>query len=391
MGKWVKQGFVANSLQAYKDQLVAAFREAYGDDFITDDETPQGILIQRIAELLYNTDMDGVEVFSRMNLNSMSGVFLDMVGAMRGIYRSLGTPQQANVSIKCSSVPFTIPAGTIFTVVGTEETFTLPTATTISVPDAALILTYSQSGNSSAIVGGKMQTTNVSQIQDITITGLVNGQGRETDIEYRRRLISEYPAANNTIEWVKNKILENPLVRVVGAEYNDTAETQGTIPPYCTEWMAVPKDGADLTIFKNAVAKIILDNKVPGSPTHGNTTVENVEDIFGTKKTVKFTVPDKIDLQIEVLVTTPEGTGFLDLSNVETICDGIKDYINNLEIGVDVSFSRAASGLFADPGFDVQSFKIKAKTDSSWVTNGNYTIGPREYAHIEFGDINIGI
>ena len=393
MGKWTEQGFVTNSLAFYKGMFQEAFVAAYGDDFSINDDTPQGVLIQRLAELFYNADMDGVEAFSRLNINSASGVYLDLFGNMRGMPRGLGTPQTATVTVTCNTnnfVPFTIPAGTIFTLVNSKQTFVLSNGYTTNSATFNLSLEYSESGNSDAIIGDKMQVTGFSQITDIEITNLVAGQGREGDIQYRKRLQTEYPTANNTIEWVEGRILELQTVKTVGHNYNDTSEQQGLLPPYTTEWMAVPVEGADMDAFKTAVGTVIINNKVPGSPTYGNTTVQ-VTDLFGTQKTVNFTIPTKIELQIQVTVSTPETTGFLDLTNITQHKVGIANYINALNIGKDVSYSRCAEFLFNDKGFDVQTFKIKALTDQDWVSNGNYTIGEREYASITTANIAIEV
>lgn len=393
MGKWTDQGFVANSLAFYKEQIQNAFVNAYGDDFILDDTTEQGVLIQEIAEMFYNADMDGVEGFSRLNINSATGVYLDLFGNMRGIPRNLGTPQTLTVAVTCNPdnfAPFTIPAGTIFSAVGGGDTFTLKNPYTTNSTVFSLTLTYTETGNSTVVIGDKLQTNGLSQITDIEITNTVSGQDREGDIQYRTRLQSQYPAANNTIEFVESQILALQTVKTVGHNYNDTAGTVGLLPAYTTEWMAVPVSGADLDTFKNDVATAIINNKVPGSPTYGNTTV-TVTDIFGTQKQVNFTIPTEVQLQINVVVTTPETTGFLDLTNITAIKEQIANYINSLTIGKDVSYSRCAAPLLADTGFDVSTFQIKALTDGSWVTNGNYTIGEREYASIQIANIVIGV
>lgn len=393
MGKWTDAGFVANNLQSYKDSLVAIFKNAYGDDFDVSDASPQGILIQGIAEMLYNTDMDGIQAYSMFNLNSVSGSFLDAIGSQRGIPRRLGTKQTAAVAITCNPsnfIAFTIPAGTQFSTLGDEAVFVTTTIETINTPSSSITLEYEDSGDSAAIVGSKLQVEGFGQITDITITALTPGQEVESDASYRRRLQREYPAANNTIEWVSSKLLEQPLVRDVSANYNDTAAAAGGIAPYCTEFMVVPVGGTVTDAFKQQVGVTIINNKVPGSPTDGNTSV-TVTDMFGTQKTVKFTVPTQKQLMINVTVSTPEETGFLDLANVDEIREDIFNYINNLRLGTDVSYSRCAAPLFADKGFDVQVFKIKAVTDTDWVENSNYTIGQREYAAITMDNIVIGV
>ena len=65
-------------------------------------------------------------------------------------------------------------------------------------------------------------------------------------------------------------------------------------------------------------------------------------------------------------------------------------YINNLDIGKDVSFSRCMAPLTADGGFDVTAFKIRAVGDVNWTQNANYIIDSREYATCEASNIKVG-
>lgn len=403
MGRWTDAGWVNYDLPYYKDLIERVFKEAFGDDFDVDSTTEQGILIQRLAELFYNADMDGVEAFSRLNLDSATGVYLDLFGNMRSIPRNLGKPQKAVVTITCSPdnfLPFTIPAGTQFTSLNGSDVFVSEEAISVdSAINSGATLTYSQSGNSSQDLGGKLQVNGYSRITDIEITALVAGSEREDDLSYRRRLQTQYPAANNTIQYVETLIAAQQNVRAVGHNYNDTAETVGGLPPYTTEWMAAPDasvtsdaTGTALNNFKQEIAKIIIDNKVPGSPTYGNTT-QQVNDIFGDQKTVNFTIPDRIDIQIQVVVGTPQETGFIDLDpkNIGKITGEIDHYINTLDIGKDVIYSRCIAPLAIYKGFEVLSFKICNKAKQDWVTNGSYPIGDREYANVASGDIQIGV
>lgn len=403
MGRWTDAGWVNYDLPYYKDLIERVFREAFGDDFDVDPTTEQGILIQRLAELFHNADMDGVEAFSRLNLDSATGVYLDLFGNMRSIPRNLGKSQKVVVTITCNPnnfLQFTIPAGTQFTSLNGSDVFVSEEAISVdSATSSGATLTYSQSGNSTQDLGGKLQVNGYSQITDIEITALIAGSDREGDLSYRRRLQTQYPAANNTIQYVETLIAAQQNVRAVGHNYNDTAETVGGLPPYTTEWMAAPDasvtsdtTGTALNIFKQEIAKIIIDNKVPGSPTYGNTT-QQVNDIFGDQKTVNFTIPDRIDIQIQVVVGTPQETGFIDLdpTNIGNITGEIEHYINTLDIGKDVIYSRCMAPLATYKGFEVLSFKICNKAKQDWVTNGSYPIGDREYANVASGDIQIGV
>ena len=389
MGTWTSQGFTAKTVEFYKTQLEQVFTTAFGNDFLLDPTTPQGVLIQELAELFYNADMDGIEVMSKLNLNTMTGLFLDFVGAMRGVQRLNGTPSTLTVSITSNSntLPFTIPEGQTFALNGGSEIFTINTPITISNTTQSIILYSTQRGETSAQVNDLL-ATNISNIINIVVIAVSQGKEEETDIEYRNRLRQRYTAAQGTIEFTLNKLLELPSVKTVGVNYNDTDVTAGGIVAHSTEFMAVPADNYDLAVFKDEVAKTILNNKGTAI-TDGNTEM-TVSDVFGVDKTVKFTIPTQKEIFIDVSVTTPEN-GVLNLTNSESIKKQIVAYINSLPIGRDVSYSRCLAPLASDSGFDVSTFKIKASGDESWITNSNYPIDVRAYATTTVANITIGV
>lgn len=390
MGQWTDAGFEAKTLDYYKAAIQQVFIDAYGDDFLLDDALPQGILIQELAEMFYNADMDGVEVLSRLNLNSAPGLYLDLIGGLRGIIRSPGSKASVTVTItsSASSIPYSIPAGQRFVCNETSEAFEAAEIINITATTQTGVLTALDSGDVQAAVANTMTVEN-SNITDVVITAVAQGTGRESDMDYRGRLIRTYTAAGNTNQSVLNLLLALDCVDTAGVNYNDTSETVGGLAPYSTEFMAVKKADFDETLFKTQVAQTILNNKTPGAPTDGNTTV-SVTDVFGTTKQVKFTIPTEKKIEIEVVVATPETTGVLDLSGVPAIKEAIMTYINGLDIGKDVSFSRCMAPLTADSGFDVTAFKIRAVGDANWTQNANYIIDSREYATCEASNIKVG-
>lgn len=402
MGKWTGQGFVANNESFYVTELQKIFVECFGNDFLLDPTLPQGIFITRVAELLYNADMDGVEGFARLNINNASGVYLDIIGGLRNIPRSQGTPQKVGLRLTISTnnfIQFSIPQGQAFTSLDGSYTFLNDTTYTVTsaTTENVLFASFTSLGDSGISIGAKLSTDGFSQITDIEVVSLTPGTEEESDIDYRTRLIRAIPVAVNTIEYVQNLLLADQSVRLVGHNYNDTADVVDTLPPYTTEWMVVPESTvnmADATVanlWKLNIANIILNNKVPGAPTAGNTTVTNATDVFGTQKTVKFTIPTKVNLQITATLGTPEQTGRLDMLGIDEIRAKMAQYINSLDIGNDVSYSRLIAPLAADKGFDVLTFTITNKDTGTTLSNSNFPIGRREYASITMSDISLGV
>lgn len=392
MGKWTDQGFVANPLSYYKSAIQQIFVEAFGEDFDLNDNLPQGVLIQRLAELFYAIDMDGIEAFSRLNLNTMGGLFLDIVGAWRGIPRILGAPQSGLAAITCNAgtfSAFTIPKGTRFTVTETGDVFETVNegGDTFVDTTGTVRIQYVENGNSTSLVNNTMTVEGFPQITNIEITALFDGTENESDIAYRNRLQKDYPAAQNTIEFILNKMREVAGVRSVGVLYNDTASTDGNgLPAYSTEFMYASKteDAGAISVINSEIAKIIVDNKTPGSPTYGTITA-TATDAFGQSRQVKFTKATPVVIHIYVQVATPETTGLLDLVNRDAIMEKISYYINTLDIGKDVSFSRCMAPLSSDTGFDVIDFAIYKDNGTTWYDKENVSIGNKEYA--VFGDL----
>lgn len=396
MGQWTDTGFIAKDAAFYKEQLQAVFQNAYGSDFnVTDETLPQNIIIQEIAELFANADADSIEVLAQLNPNTCSGIWLDLVGIIRGLPRDMGHSQKATVLITStgSGVPFSIPQGQEFTVYETGEIFVAESLSQVSSTSASVTLTFAASGNSGTQIGYHMNTTGLSAITSIEVTGLIAGSDAETDLEYRTRLNNSASVASGTLQFVMNQISLVQGVRSVGVEYNDLPTEEGGIPPYCTEFIVMPSTGVDeaaLPQWKYDVATAILWNKVPGAPTHGNTTVTNVVDPFGADKDVKFTIPNAINLEIEVSISTREEQPYLDMSQVGTITHNIAEYINNLGTGVDVSMSRIFQIILNNANFDISSLRMREVGGGTWVSNANYPIDVRECAVIDENNIRIG-
>jgi uncharacterized phage protein gp47/JayE len=396
MGQWTDTGFIAKDAAFYKEQLQAVFQNAYGSDFnVTDETLPQNIVIQEIAELFANADADSIEVLAQLNPNTCSGIWLDLVGIIRGLPRDMGHSQKATVLITStgSGVPFSIPQGQEFTVYETGEIFVAESLSQVSSTSASVTLTFASSGNSGTQIGYHMNTTGLNAITSIEVTGLIAGSDKETDLEYRTRLNNSASVASGTLQFVMNQISLVQGVRSVGVEYNDLPTEEGGIPPYCTEFIVMPSTGVDeaaLPQWKYDVATAILWNKVPGAPTHGNTTVTNVVDPFGADKDVKFTIPNAINLEIEVSISTREEQPYLDMSQVGTITHNIAEYINNLGTGVDVSMSRIFQIILNNANFDISSLRMRQVGSGSWVSNANYPIDVRECAVIDEDNIRIG-
>ena len=87
--------------------------------------------------------MDGVEGFARLNINNASGVYLDVIGALRNIPRSQGAPQKVGLRLTINTnnfIQFSIPEGQAFTSLDGSYTFLNDTTYTVASAAAENIL-----------------------------------------------------------------------------------------------------------------------------------------------------------------------------------------------------------------------------------------------------------
>ena len=141
------------------------------------------------------------------------------------------------------------------------------------------------------------------------------------------------------------------------------------------------------TFWKENVGKAILWNKVPGSPTFGNTTV-NIADPFGTMKNVSFSVPEEISIKVVISAYINEEVGAADVQKIEEIKTNIKDYINGLPVGTDVAYSKIIQIFMAGSAMDVLSVKFVNEDTGVEYTNQNYVITTRQYAQCDSIEVN---
>lgn len=390
MGQWTNRGFVANSVADYKAQIQAVFKQAFGDDFIVDDDTlPQGILIQELAELFANADADSIEVLTQLNPNTMSGIWLDLVAMARGLSRKAGSPQTVTISVVSnpSLLPYLIPAEQVFTCNETGEQFIITESKLITAVNSSIQVGFSGEGDSAVVVGNHFHTEGLSGIITMEAIGLSAGTERESDSSFRNRLIESAPVFTPTIEHITNEINLLPDIRSVGCAYNDTSETVDGMPPYTTEFLVAPTANIDkttdqYTYWKEAVGKAILWNKVPGSPTFGSTTV-NIADPFGTMKDVSFSVPDEIKIGITINASVNEQVGVADVEKIGDIKDKIAAYVNGLPVGTDVAYSRIMQIFMDGSSMDITSLVFKNIATGTEYTNQNYVIETRQYAQCD--------
>lgn len=379
MGKLTYQGYSTNTLETWKTKIQQVFVDAFGNDFIIADDTPQGVFINRLAELFYNCDMDGLNAFLQLNVNTATGVLLDYIAFLRGTKRKLGTNQQLTCSFTATTTPVYLAANTKFTVLDTDYQYENTSATTIAVSPQSITLRAVESGNQEVSVGDYLQSDiYIPSITNIQVTAVVKGKDTETDEELRKRLLLMTDDFLDTLGSTLSALLRLDGVIKIGFLQK---EDDSTVPTNSTEFLVVGGDEQD-------IAKTILEYKCPTSLTFGSTTVV-VDNYYGRTRTIYFSRPTQKQVEVKAVITKKEGQTTINVNNNSTIKQEVCDYVNGQDIGIDVSYTTIY-GIFAKYNdFDIVSLEIGLVGGDSASTN--ITLGNREYATCEPSAITITV
>ena len=391
MSEFTSTGVVTKTLDEWYNAVVEFKRAVWGQDFVTDPTTKQGADILQLAELLYNAEMNNVSAFAQLNLNTATGICLDYIGLIRGVARDGGYPQEITVDLTSSTTGYTLTPDVAFRTT-TGNIYYAPGDIEITQLNQQVVLVYSSDGNPEINEGDALTTVQpypnvVSAV--VAQGGITPGADTEDDASYRKRIKSASVGFVGTLELMSLEMLKIPGMSKLKIIYNDEDTTDlNNVPPYNTEFLVVPQDGADDDAFNLAVADKILDIKVPGAPLNGNTSI-TVADYYGEQKTVNFTRPSKIQIKFYAKIAANPETKILDTSKVDLEKQSIVDYVQSVEVGDGISWSRVLGMLANDSGFIIVSWGLKKSTDADWSHDDILPSNVREYLWAEIADIDI--
>lgn len=390
MSEFTSTGVVTKTLDEWYNAVVEFKRAVWGQDFVTDPTTKQGADILQLAELLYNAEMNNVSAFAQLNLNTATGICLDYIGLVRGIYRNGGYPQEIKVDLTSAVTGWTLSPDITFRT-QTGYNYYTPSDVQITSLNQQITLVYSSDGNPDVNDGDPLTTVqpNTNIVSAVIATGgITPGSDTENDVSYRKRIKDADIGFIGTLELMASEMSKVPGVAKLRILYNDESTTQQGIPAYNTEFLVVPDDGVDDTTFNASVAEKILEVKVPGAPLNGSTTVQ-IADYYGEPKNVKFTRPTRVMVQFFARIATNPTTGVIDMSQVPVETQAIIDYVQSVDVGEGISWSRILGMLAGDSGFIITDWGLRKAGTSTWLKTDITPNSVREYLWIDENNINI--
>lgn len=388
MAELNENGFIVRTFAQIKTALQDAYKAAFGNDIQLDEESPQGVIINKEAEMLENLEKIGLDLFTNFDVNTAGGVFLDNIAVIKGTERNDGTKAVADVTLTSSTQPYVIPAGTQFRYLN-DPTIIFINQTSITVTSLTFVaqLIAQNNGKTNIEPNQKFQAVQfIAELDDINVDSIVDGTDVESDAELRSRLKrTNGQNASNDINSMFTAVSGLDNVQKVNILENDTDVTDlNGIPSHSVEVLVLGDTDEN-------VANAIFSKKASGTGTYGTTPVI-VQDIMGNDHTINFTRPDPIDVFVHVTVQPKEYQDSVDSTFFDEMKAEIATYIFDLRVGENVSYTTIY-GIFAKyNAFDIVELELAGESgsesdsesfpDSDEFISGNLIIDIREYARM---------
>lgn len=285
---------------ALRDDVVAEFRQAFGQDLRVSPDTPQGVLIT--AETLARARVveNNAALANQINPDLAGGVFLDALGALFGLDRQAATSTSVPGAILAGLPMTVIPAGVrvrsnagdLFRTAGAVQldAFGSALATLLSVEAGPV---PAPAGSITSIVDPVLGWETVTNPSD-GIAGTLQ-QSDESFRNLRRRTLARQGIS--TPEAIVSGVSALPNVRSLQFRENigaAPAVIDGISMVAHSIWVCVD-GGVDLDI-----ARVLLEAKTAGANWNGAVSVSVEEPFSGQTYPVAFDRPTGIDILVRV-------------------------------------------------------------------------------------------
>lgn len=384
MGTLNDTGYETQSFATIKTAIQNILKAAFGADIALDDETPQGVLVNQLAEQLEDCENIGLAFFNALDPAVASGELLSLLAIVRGTARRTGTKAVYTVTLTSSSTPYTILSSAVFALIDdSTKTFSPSASITVSSASQSATLQAVDNGISGATIGDKLQVSigSYAQLTDVEITAIEEGTADETDAELRARLkIYTSALSRGSVDDIYSALMELDDVTRCNVVENDTTGTVDSIPAHSIECLVLGGTDED-------VGTTIFNYKDAGTPTYSDTADSYVvTDTQGTDHEIYFTRPTIQNIYVRATVVAKEGKQ-INAGNFDAIKTECITYVSGLKIGENVSYTSIYGKFAKYEDFDIDTLELSLD-ESDWVST-NLTVASRSYASLIADDITI--
>lgn len=386
-----RSGSIIPDTASVQADVEAEYRTIFGDDLITDPETPEGSLITAEVTSRQSVLRNNANIANQINPTLAGGTFFDAIYALTDGQRVVRS--RSTVDLVCSGVSQTvIPAGSRAEDSQGVEWFLVDSTTIEASGNVTAQFQSQEFGEISAspntitsIVDSVLGWETVNNPLQATI-----GRNTQSDSEAKRDRKNELALlGSGTSLAVQSRLSSIPSVRSFAFRENieDTTEDIDgvTLVPHSV-WVAV-EGGSD-----NDVATALLAAKSGGANWNGSTTVNITDPSSGQSIGVSFDRPTAVPILVRVTVRASSGT-----SPTENVQQAVLDYANGLVageegfiVGADVSPFEIGSAVNTQvTGTFVQLVEVALNVQNPTFVTTTLDIDINELATVIESDVSV--
>jgi len=377
-----------------KTEVENEYRDIFGQDFIVDDETPEGLLINGEVTSRQSVARNNARLANQINPNLAEGVFIDALWALTGGSRRAAT--RSTVTGTISGVSGTsIPSGSIATVGAGGDEFSLVTTTVI--PASGTVDAVFQGVNTGPVEAAisaldTIPSPGVLGWETITnAAAAVTGTSTQSDEQARNERRETIGLQGRSVPLaVSSRVRALDGVNSLTFRENVTNATSVidgiTLVPHSI-WVCV--SGGQ----QSDIAMALLESKTPGANWNGSVTESVTDPVSGQSYPVQFERPTDVPILARVTVRASSTVS----DPVTAVRDAIVDYSNGLVggeagfvVGADVSPYELGWAVSVEaPGLFVSLVEIAFQADTPSYVTTTLSIAVDQQASITSGAIEV--
>lgn len=376
-------------LRAQNEQV---FKDAFGQDLTTADETPQGVVINQYTAVDSAVIRNNAALGNQINPNISGGVFLDAVCALTGLPRDGASRSLVNATL--TGIPNTvIPAGSLATTTSNNQ-FQALSAVVIPISGTTTAIFESVEFGPIPCLTGQLTTivTSVLGWESINNTEpAAAGTLVQSDLSLRNlRVRTLALQGSSTSEAIYSRMSDVQGVTSLTFLENVSNTTQviENVSLVAHSIWACVDGGTTLD-----VANAIYNAKSGGCNYNGSLTQVVIDQYSQQSQTVKFERPTEIDFMFRVTVKYHSSIA----DPIASVKEAIITYANGgiegevgLVVGADVSpYEISAAININNPRLFVVLVEIAEKSGSPVWQTATYELEIFEVARIAEADIQV--
>lgn len=394
-----------------RDAIIKRYKEVYGSDIDLSTASADGVFINDMALIINNILQIMKSLYSNLNVDTASGVYLDALCRLANVNRMSATKSTASIIVKSllttgdpiifgdvdengnvvNQITFVDKAGTEWV---SDASVTLGPGKSAEVK-----VTCTEAGPVDAPAGWINQTMLVMNLSVTQTENAIRGSNEETDTELRQRRAQSSGANGiSVLESLVGALLEVTGINDVSIYNNNTlvnatAKDGTVIAPH--NIYVVIRQQKGLNIDDSTIGDLIYTKLTPGIKTTASAAVS----ANGIAKSYEF-IPQMLGVTINYLnqfvywknavaikptITAKiKPTQYFTEDEINVIAQEVYNYANNIKLGDSIDADRIFIAILdADPEFKGQKTYTVSASDVS-VTSTDNPDTYYEYSTVSF-------